>query len=577
MKNVAIAAAAAERLRKIHSWLADPALRDTTRGREILIVAPTRGAADDLLRRSGRAGSGVFGAHRLTLRQLAADLATSALAARGLAPVSVLGTEALAARAVSIRTAAGELEYFAPVADAPGFPRALATTLRELRSGGVDAASLAATGAAGADLDRLLATFTAELDRWSLVDGARLLELARREVDRGEHRLVGLPFVLLDLSPTAAQEQLLLARLAAAAPAALAVAQSGDAVGIAALEEIFGVAALDLDGSRGQAPPSRLERLRRRVFLPHLESGTEEPDGDDPSVEFFSAPGTGRECVEIARRIRLGRIPFDRVAVLLRDPEGYLPLVEEALRRAEIPAYFTRGARRPHPAGRALLALLACAAERLSASRFAEYLSLGQVPLPDETGAPPLVEVPWVAPEGDQLVFKTLMPVEPETDPATAEAPVAEDAAGPTAGGTLPRPRGSPAPCAFRTAGNGCWSTPRSSAAAIAGGGGSTGSGRRSACSSKTSTPTIPEGRASSAASNELRHLERFALPVIELLDELPQAATWGEWLDGLSAAREPGAQPAGEGAVGARRAAADGPGGAGDPRRGAPGARRNV
>src|SRR5262249_9776090 len=35
---------------------------------------------------------------------------------------------------------------------------------------------------------------------------------------------------------------------------------------------------------------------------------------------------------------------------------------------------------RPHPAGRALTALLACAAEGLSARRFAEYLSLAQVP-----------------------------------------------------------------------------------------------------------------------------------------------------------------------------------------------------
>ena len=55
-------------------------------------------------------------------------------------------------------------------------------------------------------------------------------------------------------------------------------------------------------------------------------------------------------------------------------------LLEHALRRAGVPAWFDRGTRRPHPAGRAFLALLACGAERLSAARFAEYLSLGQVP-----------------------------------------------------------------------------------------------------------------------------------------------------------------------------------------------------
>src|SRR5439155_11512895 len=71
--------------------------------------------------------------------------------------------------------------------------------------------------------------------------------------------------------------------------------------------------------------------------------------------------------------------------------------LEEALRRADVPAFFARGTRRPHPAGRALLALLACAAEGLSARRFAEYLSLAQVP----GGAAGSTD--WVPPQGDLL------------------------------------------------------------------------------------------------------------------------------------------------------------------------------
>ena len=55
-------------------------------------------------------------------------------------------------------------------------------------------------------------------------------------------------------------------------------------------------------------------------------------------------------------------------------------VLEHALARAKIPAYFDRGIRRPHPAGRAFLAMLSCAAENFSAKRFAEYLSLAQVP-----------------------------------------------------------------------------------------------------------------------------------------------------------------------------------------------------
>ena len=89
--------------------------------------------------------------------------------------------------------------------------------------------------------------------------------------------------------------------------------------------------------------------------------------------------------MEIARRaLELGAqgTPFDRMAVVLRAPSVYRAPLEEALRRAEIPAYFASGVPTPDPSGRALLALLCCAEERLSARRFSEYLSLAQVPPP---------------------------------------------------------------------------------------------------------------------------------------------------------------------------------------------------
>ena len=115
----------------------------------------------------------------------------------------------------------------------------------------------------------------------------------------------------------------------------------------------------------------------------YLFSETTPPEGEpDDEVVFFSAPGEERESVEIARRILAEAkkgIPFDRMAVLLRAPETYAALMEAALGRAGIPAYFARGSRRPDPSGRALLALLACAAEGLSAHRFAEYLSLSLI------------------------------------------------------------------------------------------------------------------------------------------------------------------------------------------------------
>ena len=161
--------------------------------------------------------------------------------------------------------------------------------------------------------------------------------------------------------------------IAARAPDTLITLAEGDAATSSALATLGSAASLDRDDAPG------LHRVRRHLFAPTA------PAAADPleDVEMFSAPGEGRESVEIARRVlreaRRG-VRFDRMAIALRAPQQYAGLLEHALERAGIPVYFDRGTRRPHPAGRAFLALIACALDNLSASRFAEYLSLGQVP-----------------------------------------------------------------------------------------------------------------------------------------------------------------------------------------------------
>jgi ATP-dependent helicase/nuclease subunit B len=140
-------------------------------------------------------------------------------------------------------------------------------------------------------------------------------------------------------------------------------------------------------GPGDAAPKTALESLQRYLF-----SGEAVPAREaDGSVEIFSTSGEALECVEMARRIGAaveGGVPFDEIAIAVRSPERYQPLVVEGLRRAGIPVHCTRGARRPDVAGRSFLALLHCAEERLSASRFAEYLSLGQMPEDEEPHTP---------------------------------------------------------------------------------------------------------------------------------------------------------------------------------------------
>ena len=108
-------------------------IRDRVTGGALWLVGPSRGSVDDLARSVARECGATIGLHRFSVTQLAARLAAAVLADARLAPATYLGSEAVAARAVFDARRGGSLEYFGPVASTPGFPRALARTLQELR------------------------------------------------------------------------------------------------------------------------------------------------------------------------------------------------------------------------------------------------------------------------------------------------------------------------------------------------------------------------------------------------------------------------------------------------------------
>jgi len=64
----------------------------------MVVLAQTRGAADDFVRSACRAG--LLGVHRMTLTGLAVDLAEGPLARAGLTPVGGLSAEAMVARVI---------------------------------------------------------------------------------------------------------------------------------------------------------------------------------------------------------------------------------------------------------------------------------------------------------------------------------------------------------------------------------------------------------------------------------------------------------------------------------------------
>jgi len=500
-------------------------LRDAAPGQDTLLVGSTREAADDAVRDFLRErGGSTFGIHRLGFGQLLSHLGTPHLARHGLAPATPLATQAAAARAAFDAKRRGDLPRLGPVSGFPGFPRALTQTLTELRRRGIGADRI---DPADAEVAALLRGFEEEFAGGSVADRVRLLEFAVEAVERDPDPLVSAPVFLHDVPLRSPHELRFVQALAARAPACTFTVAAGDDATLELLRTLPDARWHD----HPEETTSGLTALRRHVFA-------DPPDGPrdaDPSVSFFSAPGEGRECVEIVRQIvaraRDG-VPLDRVAVFLRAPEIYTGLLEAALRRANVPVFSTRGTRLPDPAGRAFLALLACRAEGLSARRFAEYLSFAVVPRLEE-GLPPEGLPDWAPPQEETLgpasVQETVQGQLALPFDAPSEPDSPDDDATPRLLGNLRAPSR--------------WENYLVEAAVI---GGRDRWHRRLAGYQRELEIQRRELAERDPESAKLRfldreqtnaaHLERFALPVIVLLAGLPAEARWGEWLDRLSA-----------------------------------------
>jgi RecB family exonuclease len=503
--------------------------RDHLAHGDLLLIGASRSAADDLARSIAIAHGATLGLHRFSLVQLAARLAAPVLAADGRSPATDLGTEAVAARATFESIRDQSLTYFGPVAGTPGFPRALARTLQELRLAHVSPSALAALPLGGADLSVLLDRFEREFDSASATDRATLFGAATTVAANGSRgsSMLGIPLVLLDVAFDSTAEFEFVRTLIAASPHALITVPFGD---IATLDRLASLGfEPDVLEQKGEGD---LVALRRYLFA-SSRPPERTPLGD---VRLFSAPGEGRECVEIARRImeeaRRG-VPFDEVAVFVRSPDRYAGLLEHAFKRAGIAAWFDRGTSRPHPAGRAFLAVLACACEKLSARRFAEYLSLAQVPQPSGERH----EFDFIVPDDDVLsvVNEAARRVKDGSDEGVADSASTDrtstdrESTGAVLEGSLRAPWK--------------WETLIVESAVI--GGDPARWHRRLAGLAReyrlkiqeelSEDPESPRAAYFERELTNLGHLRSFALPVIDRLASWPAAATWGEWLDRFS------------------------------------------
>jgi CRISPR/Cas system-associated exonuclease Cas4 (RecB family) len=185
------------------------------------------------------------------------------------------------------------------------------------------------------------------------------------------------------------------------------------------------------------------------------------------------------------------------------------------------------------------VALLSCAAEKLSARRFAEYLSLGQVPDANDEGEPPDPPAPaerWVPPD-EELARLSAAPADepppppvhdggdPQTPATGVTVPPGAAEGPPTISGTLRAPRR--------------WERLLVESAVI--GGLDRWEARLSALDRKLSLDLAALEIAGDVAALRVRRsiadlgaLRRFALPLLRALAALPEEAPWGDWLDRL-------------------------------------------
>jgi CRISPR/Cas system-associated exonuclease Cas4 (RecB family) len=311
----------------------------------------------------------------------------------------------------------------------------------------------------------------------------------------------------------------------------LVTVADGDAVTEAALSAI----GAHVDRRPDEAPGSSdLLHLRRYVFSrepPPVRARA----GD---VRLYSAPGEGREAVEMVRRMldeAEKGVPFDEMAVFLRTPQHYLGLLEHACARAGVPAYFDRGIRRPDPAGRAFIALLSCAVEGLSARRFDEYLSLGQVPQVNRDTSHELRATSHgsIVPRDELFARTDELDGESESpeDIAAEQEPVLDSDDEAVIAGTLRAPwkweelvvESAVVGGRTRADGGNRWRRRLDGLAADY---------RLRIAELKREEPESARIQRFERDLKNLRHLRSFALPIVDEMAGWPDRALWGEWLD---------------------------------------------
>jgi RecB family exonuclease len=317
------------------------ALSDRTRESplaEKLLICDSRVQGIEILAALSRMGTPWVAWRATTVTDLAIELATPGLAAKGIQPGDALDMLAWAEDGFEAVLARGEGGPLAEASSMPGYREAVARTVEHLRMGAIRPEDLTGRSRKLDTLAAVLGSYEQRLHREKLADSAAILDLADQAVRSGQQLEAAFVGIVPGLTRRGRPGRLL---------------QS--------LVDCCGAEVLEADSVRGLVAPGSI--YWRPASPPHqgptmlptqeaevVSDGTSgiavAPPGEGAPIvrlSLFAAASPADEIREILRRVVAQGTPLDRVEIVASEPDLYASLLETFAARFGAAATYATG------------------------------------------------------------------------------------------------------------------------------------------------------------------------------------------------------------------------------------------
>lgn len=364
----------------------------------VVVLVPHEALVLHLQRTVLNAGQGFLGVSFCTWSTFAREVAEWSFVQDGKQPLPLFAGRRIVRQLLSQETSEN---YFAPLAQQPGFARGFLITLTDLKQAGVrpqdlrtfiDQAHL--TGTYRQKIESLHALYDGYerfLNVHSLYDEEDLLERAAQILAAQHDSTTYFLYGFTDFTPQ--QRRVVEAAIQERDALVFFPWRAGPAYEYAT--PTFGwLTSLGFHQSLLSAPAeedNNLTHLQARLFESVSLWPTETPLQPDQSVQILSVPGENREAREIGRTIfdlvRAHGLRFADIAVALPDPAPYGPLLRETFAEWNIPCTTVPQRTLLHTqAGQAVTLLCQVLAEDFPRARVFEFLSVARPPFAELLG-----------------------------------------------------------------------------------------------------------------------------------------------------------------------------------------------